>query len=267
MATDERVASSPATRGDDGDEPVVVFEDVTKRFGRLVAIEDVSLAVHRGEILGIVGDNGAGKSTLMKVLAGVYPPTSGTVRLRGEPVSFADPSDARDVGIETVYQDLALMNDLDIAKNVFLGRFPTRFSLGPLDVIDWDRTYREAGDIMERLGQQLDLHTEVEFLSGGQRQLVAVARALLFDPELLVFDEPTSALSVAGTELVHDTIRTLEAEGRTQIIVSHSVEDLVDLVDRIAVMYRGGIAAIVEPAAVDREILTEIMTTGRDPTA
>lgn len=243
-------------------ETVVEFEEVTKTFGRVVAINDVTLQVYRNEILGIVGDNGAGKTTLMKVLAGVYPQTSGRLIVNDDNVRFADPSEARDLGIETVYQDLALMNDLDIAKNVFIGRFPVRYSLGPLNIIDWDRTYERAAQILERLGQDLDIKTEVEFLSGGQRQLVAVGRALLFDPEILIFDEPTSALSVAGTELVHDTIRTLQDEGRTQIIVSHSVEDVIDLVDRIAVMYQGEVAAIVDPDQANREMLTEIMTTG-----
>lgn len=266
MATDRSRGTTSVSRPDDA-EPVVEFEEVTKRFGRVVAISDVSLEVYRNEILGIVGDNGAGKSTLMKVLAGVYPPTSGRVSVNGQFVSFSDPSEARDMGIETVYQDLALMNDLDIAKNVFIGRFPRRYSLGPLRVIDWDRTYERAGEILERLGQNLDLKTEVEFLSGGQRQLVAVGRALLFEPEILIFDEPTSALSVAGTELVHDTIRTLQAEGQTQIVVSHSVEDVIELVDRIAVMYRGQVAAVVDPEEASRELLTEIMTTGRDPRA
>lgn len=248
-------------------EVVVEFQDVTKRFGRVIAIRDVSLEVYNNEILGVVGDNGAGKTTLMKVLAGVYPPTRGEVLVRGQPVDFSDPSEARDLGIEPVYQDLALMNDLDIAKNVFMGRFPTRFRLGPLKVIDWDRTYERADEIVQRLGQDLDLNTEVEFLSGGQRQLVAVGRALVFEPEILIFDEPTSALSVAGTDLVHDTIRRLQADGKTQIIVSHSVEDVIGLADRIAVMYRGQVTAVVDPAEATRESLTEIMTTGQIPTS
>jgi ABC-type sugar transport system ATPase subunit len=243
---------------------VVRFNDVTKRFGRVVAIDGVDLTVQRNEILGLVGDNGAGKSTLMKVLAGVYPPTSGQILVWDQPVEFSDPSDARDLGIETVYQDLALMNDLDIAKNLFMGRFPERFRLGPIQTIDWGETYERADEILQRLGQDLDLKTEVEFLSGGQRQLIAVGRALLFEPEILIFDEPTSALSVAGTELVHGTIRRLQEEGQTQLIVSHSVEDVIDLVDRIAVMYRGDVVAVVDPDEASRELLTEIMTTGRD---
>lgn len=262
MATADPSTDTPDTRRST---PVVEFEDVTKRFGRVIAIDDVELAVERNEILGIVGDNGAGKSTLMKVLAGVFPPTSGRLLVKGRRVNFTDPSDARDMGIETVYQDLALMNDLDIAKNVFMGRFPSRFHLGPLRVIDWEETYERADGIIQRLGQDLDLKTEVEFLSGGQRQLVAVGRALLFEPEILIFDEPTSALSVAGTELVHDTIRRLQEDGKTQLVVSHSVEDVIELVDRIAVMYRGRIVAVVDPAEASRDLLTDIMTTGRDP--
>lgn len=260
MATTDVTGARPAT-----DDPIVTFDSVTKRFGRVTAIEDVSLSVHRHEILGVVGDNGAGKSTLMNILAGLYPPTSGRITVNGEPVSFSDPSEARKTGIEMVYQDLALMGDLDIATNIFMGRFPARFTVGPLTAIDWPRTYREAGEILQRLGQDLDLHAEVEFLSGGQRQIVAVARALLAEPEIIVFDEPTSALSVAGTELVHDTIRQLQADRHTQIIVSHSIEDVIDLVDRVAVMFQGRLAAVVDPADIDRETLTEMIKTGGSP--
>lgn len=258
-------ATGAAPTAPDAADPVVRFDSVTKRFGRVTAIEDVTLAVQRHEILGIVGDNGAGKSTLMNILAGLYPPTSGRLTVNGERVAFSDPSEARAKGIDTVYQDLALMGDLDIATNIFMGRFPARFSVGPLTAIDWPRTYREAGEVLNRLGQDLDLHAEVEFLSGGQRQLVAVARALLADPEVIIFDEPTSALSVAGTELVHDTIRQLQSDRHTQIVVSHSIEDVIDLVDRIAVMFQGRLAAVVDPADVDRASLTEMIKTGEPP--
>lgn len=260
MATNHTSPDSVPARA--SDEPMVSFENVTKRFGRLVAIQDVSLDVYENEILGIIGDNGAGKSTLMKTLAGVHPATSGTIRYMGSPVAFSDPSDARREGIETVYQDLALMDDLDIATNIFMGRFPSRMSLGPIRVIDWEQTYEKAGELISQLGQDIDLKTEVEFLSGGQRQLVAVARALLFDPAVIIFDEPTSALSVAGAELVHDTIRRLQDEGHTQIVISHNIEDIITLVDRIAVMYQGQIAAVVDPEDADRDTLAELMTTG-----
>ncbi|WP_158217286.1 ATP-binding cassette domain-containing protein [Halorubrum sp. Ib24] len=222
----------------------------------------MSLNIAENEILAIVGDNGAGKSTLMNILAGIHRQTSGTVKFRGETVTFSDPSDARTLGIETVYQDLALMDDLDVAANVFMGRFPTRFTVGPFDIIDWPRTYEQADDILQRLGQDLDVRSEVEFLSGGQRQLVAVARSLLFDPEIIIFDEPTSALSIAGTELVHDTMHQLRDEGHTQVVISHNVADVIELADRIAVMYQGQLVDVVDPSTVDRDDLATMMRTG-----
>jgi ABC-type sugar transport system ATPase subunit len=250
-----------AADGEPG-EALVRFDDVTKRFGRLVAIEDVNLAVREGEILALVGDNGAGKSTLMKVLCGVHGQSEGTIYYDGDPVSFSNPSDARDRGIETVYQDLALMNELDIATNVHMHRFPTRFEVGPLRLIDWERTYEETAEILDYLNLDLDPHSEVSFLSGGERQLVAVARALSFDPEVLILDEPTSALSVAGTDLVHETMRTLQDQGQTQVVVSHSFEAVLDLADRIAVLYQGRLADVVRPQEVDHETLRNLITTG-----
>ena len=264
VTSSDRTVARERPDDETGEPALVSVERVSKQFGRVVGIEDVSIEIYENEILAIVGDNGAGKSTLMNVLAGVYRPTSGTVTFDGERVAFTDPSDARQRGIEVVYQDLALMDDLDIATNVFMGKFPARLSVGPLTIIDWKRTYAEAGEILAFLGQELDLKTEVEFLSGGQRQLVAVARALLFDPELILFDEPTSALSVAGTELVHDTIHQLKSEGHTQVIVSHSIEDVLDLADRIVVMYQGRVADVVDAEDATRELLTDLITSGKE---
>ena len=237
------------------------FENITKQFGRVVAIEDVSLTVYEDEILGIVGDNGAGKSTLMNILSGVYQPTEGRLYYDGEEVAFSNPSKARRRGIETVYQDLALMDDLDIATNIYMDKFPKR-GLGPLSAIDWDRTYAETENILDYLNLDMNPHTEVAFLSGGQRQLVAIARSLSFDPEVMVLDEPTSALSVAGTELVHETMRQLQAEGHTQIVVSHSVEDIIDLTDRIAVLFQGHLVDVVQPQKVDKEVVSTLITVG-----
>ena len=252
---------SPAA--DDRGRPKISVENVTKRFGRIIAVDDVSLDVYEGEIFALVGDNGAGKSTLMNVLSGVHAPTEGQVYVDGEPVNFSNPSDARDSGIETVYQDLALMNDLDIASNIFMGQFPTR-GAGPFQFIDWDETFGRAEEIMtERLGRDLDVRTEVEFFSGGERQLVAIGRALAFDPEVIILDEPTSALSVDATRLVHDTIRRLRDSGHTIIIVSHSIESVLRLADRIGVLYQGQIVAMLEPHETDLERLNELMTTGQ----
>lgn len=239
------------------------LEGVTKQFGRVVAVEDVTLAVYEAEILAIVGDNGAGKSTLTGMISGVHQPTEGRVIYDGEPVHFSNPSDARECGIETVYQDLALMNDLDIATNIHVGKFPMRLSVGPFGVIDWEQTYENTREILDFLNQNVRPDTEVVFLSGGQRQLVAIGRALSFDPDVFVLDEPTSALSVAGTDLVHQTMHQLQAEGHTQIVVSHSLEDVFDLADRIAVMYRGQLVDVMNPDIADKETVTDLITTGR----
>ena len=257
--TEDTTASAGTAEGRD---VKVRFEGITKQFGRLVALEGIDLTVEDGEILALVGDNGAGKSTMMNILCGVHDQTDGTIYYDGEPVSFSNPSDAREIGIETVYQDLALMNELDIATNVHMHRFPTRFEAGPLRVIDWPQTYAETEDILDYLNLDLNPHSEVSFLSGGERQLVAIARALSFDPDVLILDEPTSALSVAGTQLGHDTMRTLREQGHTQVVVSHSFEAVLDLADRIAVLYQGEIADVVQPDDVDKATLTNLITTG-----
>lgn len=238
------------------------MENLTKHFGRIVAVEDVSLDIHSSEVFALVGDNGAGKSTLMNMLSGVHAPSEGQIYKDGKPVNFSNPSEARDNDIETVYQDLALMDDLDIATNIFMGQFP-RKGFGPLQLIDWDETYERAEQIMmERLGRDLDINTEVEFLSGGQRQLVAIGRSLAFDPDVIILDEPTSALSVDATRLVQDTIDTLADQGITIVIVSHNIESVLKHADRIGVLFRGSLVDIKQPEETDLEELNELMTTG-----
>ncbi|WP_440009143.1 ATP-binding cassette domain-containing protein [Halomicrococcus sp. SG-WS-1] len=264
MTTDDNLETA-AVDARDGPSEKARFENVTKQFGRVIAVEDVTLPVYENEILALVGDNGAGKSTLMNVLSGVHRPTTGRVIFEGEPVQFSNPNDARKRGIETVYQDLALMDDLDIATNIHMGKFPTRLGVGPVDVIDWSQTYDDTTEILKFLQQDIRPTTEVAFLSGGQRQLVAVGRSLLFDPEVLILDEPTSALSVAGTELVHETMHRLKEEGHTQIVVSHNLEDVFSLADRIAVMYRGQLVATVDPDQTDKAAVADILRSGRPP--
>lgn len=240
----------------------VYVEGVEKRFGRITALEDITLDIYDNEIFALVGDNGAGKSTLMNVLCGSYSPTSGTLYFDGELVSFSNPSDARAVGIETVYQDLALMNDLDVATNVFMGQFPTK-GIGPFRTIDWEKTYEQTEHIIyDVLDRDIDPRAEVEFLSGGERQLVAIGRALAFDPDLIILDEPTSALSIDATRLVHETIRQLKAEGHTIVVVSHSIESVLELADRIGVLYQGRLVAVTTPEEVGLKTLTDIMVTG-----
>ena len=199
----------------------------------------------------------------MNVLSGVHRPTEGQLYYDGEPVNFSNPSDARGRGVETVSQDLALMNDLDVATNIFMGSFPT-WSVGPLSFIDWDQTYDRADEIVhDQLGRGLNLETEVEFFSGGERQLIAIARALAFDPEVIILDEPTSALSVDATNLVHKTLRRLRDEGHTIVIVSHSIEDVLDLADEIAVLYHGEIAEVTDPEDANLQLLTNLIVTGQ----
>jgi len=259
-ATEQRHAES-----DDADAagtPKLQTENVTKQFGRIVAVEDVSLDIQPSEVFALVGDNGAGKSTLMNMLSGVHKPTKGQIYKDGQPVNFTNPSEARNNGIETVYQDLALMDDLDIATNIFMGQFP-RTGFGPFRIIDWSETYERAEQIMmEQLGRDLDIKTEVEFLSGGQRQLVAIGRALAFDPDVIILDEPTSALSVDATRLVQDTIDTLAAQGITIVIVSHNIESVLQHADRIGVLFQGRLVDIKQPEETDIEELNELMTTG-----
>jgi len=242
--------------------PKLRVENLTKQFGRIVAVEDVSLDIQSSEVFALVGDNGAGKSTLMNVLSGVHEPTKGQIYKDGKPLNFSNPSEARDNGIETVYQDLALMDDLDIATNIFMGQFP-RTGFGPFQIIDWDETHERAEQIMMgQLSRDLDIKTEVEFLSGGQRQLVAIGRSLAFDPEVIILDEPTSALSVDATRLVQDTIDTLADQGITIVIVSHNIESVLEHADRIGVLYRGSLVDIKRPEETDLEELNELMTTG-----
>lgn len=238
-------------------------DGVRKRFGRVVALDGIDLDVYENEVFALVGDNGAGKSTLMNIVSGVFPPTEGRIYLDGRQIEFTNPSDAREAGIETVYQDLALMDDLDIATNVFVGQFPT-FGAGPFTFIDWETTYERAEEIVHgRLGRtDIDLRTEVQFLSGGQRQLVAIARTLAFEPDVIILDEPTSALSVDAARLVHETIRRLQEEGITVVIVSHNIEDVLRIADRIGVLYHGELVDVLTPGETDLEMLTELMTTG-----
>jgi len=266
MSVEDGAAAEQHTAGSGDAEssgtPKLHAESLTKQFGRIVAVEDVSLEIQPSEVFALVGDNGAGKSTLMNMLSGVHEPTSGQIYKDGQLVEFDNPSDARATGIETVYQDLALMDDLDIATNIFMGQFPGR-GVGPLQFIDWDETYERAEQIMmDQLGRDLDIRTEVEFLSGGQRQLVAIGRALAFDPDVIILDEPTSALSVDATRLVQDTIDTLADQGITIVIVSHNIESVLKHADRIGVLFQGQIVDIKRPAETDLEELNELMTTG-----
>lgn len=217
--------------------PLVRIERVGKRFGAVIAIEEVTLDVSRGEVVALVGDNGAGKSTLVKCLAGVYAPTSGQIILEGQPVRFSSPLDAREQGIEAVFQDLALANLQPVYMNVFLGRELVK---GLAQRLDREAMAAETQTLLDDLDVRIDSPQQMtRELSGGQRQGVAIARAMHWAQRLVLMDEPTAALGVDETQRVEALIRRMRDRGRAILIVSHSLDQVFRLADRICVLRRG----------------------------
>ncbi len=220
-------------------QPILQVEHLTKRFGGLVAVNQVSLEISPGEVVGLLGDNGAGKSTLIKMLSGVYQPDEGTIWFAGVPVTFATPLDARRLGIETIYQDLALCENLDACANIFLGREVLR-RVALLRQLDHVTMYRETRQILEQLNIRLpDLRRPIRSLSGGQRQAVAIARAIYWKARLMIMDEPTAALGIPEQQKVLDLVRTLSERGVPVILISHNLRDVFAVADRVIVMRRG----------------------------
>jgi ABC-type sugar transport system ATPase subunit len=220
--------------------PIVEMRNIKKHFGAVQALRGVDLALHRHEVLGLMGDNAAGKSTLMKVLSGAYSPSEGGIFIDGEEVQFSSPMDARRTGIEMVYQDYALANNLDVAANVFMGREVVQLKLGPFGVMDYAHMELETKKLLNRLKIDIpSVRQKVERLSGGQRQAVAIARATAFDAKVIIMDEPTAALSVAAIDKVIDLVRQLKAQGSSVIIISHRLEDIYRVADRMIVLRQG----------------------------
>jgi len=220
--------------------PVVEMRNIKKNFGAVQALRGVDLALHHNEVLGLVGDNAAGKSTLMKVLSGAYIPDEGEIYLEGKKAHLSSPMDARRQGIEMVYQDYALANNLDVAANVFLGREVVRLRLGPIGVMDYRHMEQETKNLLNRLKIDiLSVRQKVERLSGGQRQAVAIARSTAFDAKVIIMDEPTAALSVAAIAKVLDLVRELKAQGSSIIVISHRLEDIYQVSDRMIVLRQG----------------------------
>lgn len=252
----------------DVDDPLLEMRNIHKRFGRLIALNGVDLDLRDGEILGLLGDNGSGKSTLMKCLVGVHQPEDGTVHISGEQVEINSPKDARTHGISTVYQDLALVNELTVAANMFLARNPTKRKFGLFEVVDWTQMNERAASILEeRLNLNIDPTARVEFLSGGERQSIAIARALVTDPDILVLDEPTSALSPDSAERVEELVRTLrEEEGISVIMISHNLDEVFNLTDRVTVLDNADLVGTVDTDDVTRRDVVEMMVGGEMPT-
>ncbi|MEJ2304864.1 MAG: ATP-binding cassette domain-containing protein [Anaerolineales bacterium] len=220
--------------------PVVEMHGIKKNFGAVQALRGVDLVLRHNEVLGLVGDNAAGKSTLMKVLSGAYIPDEGEIFIEGEKAHFSNPMDARRRGIEMVYQDYALANNLDVAANVFMGREVVQLELGPIGVMDYHYMEQETRSLLNRLKIDIaSVRLKVERLSGGQRQAVAIARATAFDAKVIIMDEPTAALSVAAIEKVLELVRELKAQGSSIIVISHRLEDIYQVSDRMIVLRHG----------------------------
>jgi len=234
-------------------ELVLSLRGVSKNFGAVSALTDIDLDVHAGEVVALVGDNGAGKSTLVKILAGVHQPTSGTIAFAGKRVTLADPSAALDLGIATVFQDLALCENLDVVANIFLGRETSPLKL---DEVSMEvRSWKLLNELSARIPS---VRIPIASLSGGQRQTVAIARSLLLEPKLIMLDEPTAALGVAQTAEVLNLIERVRDRGLGVIMISHNMEDVRAVADRIVVLRLGRNNGIFYPDATNQELVSAI---------
>jgi ABC-type sugar transport system ATPase subunit len=230
---------------------LLALDDVQKRFGTVEALRGVTFAIEAGSVVGLVGDNGAGKSTLMKCITGIYRADTGSIAFDGAAIDGLEPGAIRGRGIEMIYQDLALAPQQDVAANIFLGREPTRSLWGvSLGTIDRARIEREAARMIERLGARIpSVRYQVGQLSGGQQQSVAIARALTFEPKLVIMDEPTAALAVREVDHVLELIRELRRQGIAVVLISHRLTDVFAVSDRIIALRQGQVIADEATAA------------------
>jgi ABC-type sugar transport system ATPase subunit len=240
-------------------EPLLKVRGVFKNFGAVQALADVNLDVPAGQVTALCGDNGAGKSVLIKCISGIYEPEHGQMSWEGRRVRIRNARDASDLGIETVYQDLALSDNLDIVQNMFLGRERLRRR-----VLDEDAMERAAAETLASLGVTTvrSIRQPVGSLSGGQRQSVAVAKAVMWNSRLVIMDEPTAALGVTQTAMVLDLVRRLRDHGLAVLVISHNLNDVFNVSDRIAVLYLGRMVVEQPTASFDRQSVVEYMTTG-----
>jgi ABC-type sugar transport system ATPase subunit len=239
--------------------PAVELSGVTKRFGHVQALTGVDLQVRPGEILALLGDNGAGKSTLVKVMAGLHRPDEGEVRVNGVAQRFHSPSDARAAGVATVYQDLGLVECLDVATNMFLGQIPKRRFL-----VDRRRMLKESAEFLDALGVTVgSVRTQIGMLSGGQRQIVAFARVLRLGAGVVLLDEPTAALGVRETAQAVGLIRSLRDRGKAVVLVTHDIDVVFSLADRIQVLRLGRVAGVRDVATTDRDEIVGLITGAR----
>lgn len=238
---------------------VLELKGISKHFGAIQALNDVSLSISPGEVVGLMGDNGAGKSTLVKIIAGNFPPSHGTMRVQDREVHFHKPVEARESGIEVVYQDLALCNNLTAAANVFLGR-ELRRGVWPFRILDYATMYKRAGELFKELKSETRPRDVVKQMSGGQRQAVAIARTRLSDSKIVLMDEPTAAISVRQVAEVLNLIRRLRDQGIAVILISHRMPDVFSVCDQIVVLRRGTKVADKRIADSSPEEVTGLIT-------
>ena len=240
--------------------PLLELRGISKRFGAVQALTDVAFDVYPSEVVALVGDNGAGKSTLVKLISGIYPADEGTFLWEGHPVSIRSPNDSTGLGIATVYQDLALCDNLDVVANLYLGREVARPG-GPLGIMDEVEMETRAVEVLRRLSVKIpNVRIPIASLSGGQRQSVAVARSVMGENKVVFLDEPTAALGVAQTKEVLELVKRLREEGHGVVIISHNMVDVFEVADRICVLRLGRRVGTYEAGKVSREQLVGLMT-------
>ena len=258
-----RVPSGPAlpdpSPGDNGDTPLLQLRGISKNFGPVQALTGIDLDIAAGQVTALVGDNGAGKSTLIKTIAAIWPPSSGELIWQGRPVHIHTPREATRLGIAAVYQDLALCDNLDIVQNMLLGHEAVRFGL--LDEVSMELTAKKTLQDL-RVTTVRSIRQSVGSLSGGQRQAVAVAKAVMQEVKLVIMDEPTAALGVTQTELVLSLIARLASTGHAVLVISHNLTDVFQVADRIAVLYLGRLVAAGPASEFDTQSAVDLMTTG-----
>jgi simple sugar transport system ATP-binding protein len=244
------------------EQPVVKMEGISKNFGAVKALDDVTIVVQRGEVLGIVGDNGAGKSTLIKILSGVYQPDKGEIYFDGKKVTFSSPIDARKMGIETIYQDLALVDDLSVYHNIFLAKEQFLNATPVVRFLDNKKMRTSAGGFLKDLEIDIpEINAKARLLSGGQRQAIAIARSVYFSAKLLIMDEPTAALGVVETKRVLDLIENLKKRRDVGIIIiAHNLAHVLLVADRVLILSRGRVIAEREAKETNIDDLTEIIS-------
>lgn len=247
-------------------EPILSLKNIVKRFGGLTAVKSVSLDIFPGEVVGLVGDNGAGKSTLVKCISGVHHPEEGGIYFYGQPVAFSRPIDARNAGIETIYQDLALAGNLHVSANIFLGReVKKRYLGGAVRTLDEAYMLAQSRQVLDSLDIHLpNFNAEINTLSGGQRQAVAIARAVYWKARLMIMDEPTNNLGVPEQRKVLDLVNKLREQNVPVILISHTLPDVFAVTDRIVIMHRGRKVADKRTAETNSQEVVEYMVGARD---